>query len=152
MVPGVIRRTTSRRIGALPVRCFRVLHLLCHRDAEAAADQASEIGFGGVVRHAAHRYRRARVLSAMGQRDVQGGGGSFRVSEEQLVEVAHAEEHQRVGMFRLGGEPLRHRRGGAVGTRDRSHGRHVACGVEMGKPRPMVRMDWAVGQRAHPRR
>ena len=102
MVPGVIRRTTSRRIGALPVRVLRVLHLLGHGDAEAAADQAGEIGFGGVVRDAAHRDRRAGVLAALGQRDVQRGGGGFGVGEEQLVEVAHAEEQQRVGMFRLG--------------------------------------------------
>jgi hypothetical protein len=92
--------------------------LLCHGDAEAAADQAGEIGFGGMIRHAAHRDRRAGMLAAMGQRDVEGGGGSFRIGEEQFVEVAHAEEHQGVGVLCLGGEPLRHRGRSAFGTRD----------------------------------
>ena len=95
---------------------LRVLHLLGDGDAEAAADQAREVGFGRMLRHAAHRDRRAVVLAALGQRDVERGGGGFRVGEEQLVEVAHAEEHQRIRMRLLGGEPLRHGRRGAGGV------------------------------------
>ena len=102
---------------------LRVLHLLGHRDAEAAADQAGRyasaaccgtphIGIGAAV-----------VLAALGQRDVERGGGGLGVGEEQLVEIAHAEEHQRVRMRLLGGEPLRHggrgagrHRGGVAGA------------------------------------
>ena len=92
-VPGVIRRTTSRRIGAFAGARLRVLHLLGDRDAEAAADQAGEVGLGGMHRHAAHRDRLAGMLAALGQRDVERGGGGLGVGEEQLVEIAHAEEH-----------------------------------------------------------
>ena len=104
------RLARSARLG--------VLHLLGHRDAEAAADQTGEIGLGGMLRHAAHRHRRAVVLAALGQRDIERGGGGFGVSEEQLVEVAHAKEHQGVRMRLLGGEPLRHRGRGAGSMRD----------------------------------
>ena len=101
---------------------LRVLHLLDHGDAEAAADQPAEIELGGVDGHAAHRDGGAGVLAATGQRDVEGGGGGFGVGEEELVEVAHAEKEQRVGVVRLDGEPLRHHGGGAGGVRDGGHG------------------------------
>ena len=48
------------------------------------------------------------MLAALGQRDVECGGGGLGVVEEQFVEIAHAKEHQRVGMRGLRGEPLRH--------------------------------------------
>ena len=108
---------------------FGVLHLLHHGDAEAAADQPAEIEFRAVDGDAAHRDGGAGVLAAAGQRDVEGGGGGFGVGEEELVEVAHAEEQQRVGLVRLDGEPLRHRGGGAGGVRDGGHRVGLAQGA-----------------------
>ena len=48
------------------------------------------------------------MLAAVGQNDVERGGGGFGVGEKQFVEIAHAEEQQRIGVLGLGGEPLRH--------------------------------------------
>ncbi len=117
--------------GRLANAGLRILHLLGHGDAEPAADQAREIRLSRVLRHTAHRHRGSIVLAAVGQRDVERGGSRFRVGEEQLVEVAHAEEHERVRMRLLGGEPLRHRRrgaGGVQGAGGRGHRRGLACG------------------------
>ena len=49
------------------------------------------------------------------------GRGFLGVLEEQLEEVAHAEEHQRVGLAGLGLEILRHHRRGARGVRGVGH-------------------------------
>ena len=92
-----------------------VFHLLGDGDAEAAADQPGEVGLGRVHRDAAHRDGCALVLAAPGQRDVERGGGRLGVGEEQLVEVAHAQEQQRVGIGVLQLEPLRHGRRRALG-------------------------------------
>jgi len=40
-------------------------------------------------RNAAHRDRLVPIGPALGQRNVEAGGGDFRVVEEQLEEVAH---------------------------------------------------------------
>jgi hypothetical protein len=53
------------------------------------------------------------VIAAEGLGDAQRRGGPHGVLEEQLVEVAHPEEHQGVGLPRLGREILRHHRRGA---------------------------------------
>lgn len=63
------------------------------------------------------------MLAAGGERDAQDRRGLLRVLEEQLVEVAHAEEYQRVRLAGLGLEVLRHDRRGAGG------GSGVAVGV-----------------------
>jgi hypothetical protein len=106
------------RRGLAALRLLRRLGLLADGDPEAAADQAGEVGVHGVHGHAAHGHRLATVLAPVGERDVERGGGFLGVAEEQLEEVAHAEEQQRVRMRRLGGEPLRERRGRALGGRD----------------------------------
>ena len=85
-------RTTSRFIGTLPVPGLRVLHLLDNGDAKTAPDQPGEIGIGGVVRNATHRYRRPAMLAPMAQRDIECRGRRFRIGEKQLVKVAHAEK------------------------------------------------------------
>ena len=69
-VPGVTIRTTARLTGALPPRFFAsagIFDLLADGDAEALADEAGEIGLGGVHRHAAHRDILALVLAALGE-------------------------------------------------------------------------------------
>ena len=75
-------------------------------DAEAASDEAGEIDVRGDDRDAAHGNGGAGVFTAMGQRDVQGGGGGVRVVEKHLEEVAHAEEQQGVRLLRLQRKPL----------------------------------------------
>ena len=89
-----------RRLAAALLGLGRVLHLLADGDLEALADQAREIGLGGMHRHAAHRDVGALVLAALGQRDVERRRRLDRVVEEQLVEIAHAIEQQAVGMLR----------------------------------------------------
>src|SRR5205085_4229950 len=51
--------------------------------------------------------------------DAQRGRGLGGVVEEQLVEIAHAEEHQRIGLAGLGLEILGHHWGGVGGNRRR---------------------------------
>ena len=76
----------------------RILDLLADRDPEALADEALEIGFGGVHGHAAHGDVGARVPAALGERDVEGRRRRDRVLEEQLVEIAHAKEQEAIGI------------------------------------------------------
>ena len=51
----------------------------------------------------------AGVLRARGQRQFEGARGHQRVLVEHLVEVAHAEEHDRVAVLTFGVEVLTHR-------------------------------------------
>ncbi|MNL76611.1 hypothetical protein D3C87_2026030 [compost metagenome] len=61
--------------------------------------------------HAGHDDRLAAGLAALGQRDVQEASGLFRVGIEQLVEVAHAVEDERVRVRSLQREVLLHHGG-----------------------------------------
>ena len=97
--------------GAAGLGRRRILHLLDNGNAETAADQPRQIGLGLGDRHAAHLYGLALMLTARGQRDIERRRGRLRIREEQLVEIAHAEEQQRVLMVCLDGKPLRHRGG-----------------------------------------
>jgi malate dehydrogenase (oxaloacetate-decarboxylating)(NADP+) len=65
-------------------------------------------------RHAAHRDVLALMLAALGQRDAERAAGDFRVLEEQLVEIAHAVEQQRIGIGRLDLDELLHGRPGKL--------------------------------------
>jgi hypothetical protein len=76
----------------------RVFHLLAERDAVALLDEPRDVRGRRVVGDAAHRDGRAvPVVRARGERDLERLGRHHRVLEEHLVEVAHAEEEQRVG-------------------------------------------------------
>jgi hypothetical protein len=68
-----------------------------------------------VDRYAAHRHPLAPVLAAEGKGQAERLGRGPGVGEEQLEEVAHPEEEQRVRVLRLGGEPLRQRGRSALG-------------------------------------
>ena len=105
----------QHRLAAPRLGRRRRLHLLAHRDLEASANQFGKVGLGGVDRHAGHGYRLVLVRTAMRQRDPDRRRRLHRVVEEQLVEVAHPEEDQGVGLCRLGLEILRHHRRRGLG-------------------------------------
>ena len=92
---------SDQRLARPPAGLGRVLELLADRDAKALADQPVQVDLGAVDRHAAHRDVVTRMAAALGERNVQGRRCGERVLEEQLVEVAHPEEQQRVGMLTL---------------------------------------------------
>ena len=83
-----------------------VLHLIADGDAVALAQQAREVGFDGVVGNAAHGLRALPVARRQGQLQLAADGDGVVV--EELVEVAHAEEEQGIGVFALGCGPLAH--------------------------------------------
>ena len=92
-------RTTSRRTSALPRR--RALR----PDPRAARRSRPESPCGSAGAGRARRCATGtphigmsspRMAAALGQRDVQRRRGRDRVLEEQLVEIAHAEEQQRI--------------------------------------------------------
>ena len=70
--------------------------------------------------HAAHGNLLAAMLTTKGQRDIKRGSSGFGIGEEKFIEIAHAEKDQRIRMRSLGGEPLRHGRGGAAGIGNRA--------------------------------
>jgi hypothetical protein len=67
-----------------------------------------------VVGHSAHGHRALPI--PCGECDLQFPGGDLRIFEKELVEVAHAEKQQGIGILALGGRVLAHEgRGGCVG-------------------------------------
>ena len=93
-------RTTSRLTTDLAPRFFASAgSSVCSQigDLEPFADQRSRYCVVGVYRHAAHGDVLALVLAPFGEGDVERRGGLDRVIEEQLVEIAHAEEQQGPG-------------------------------------------------------
>jgi len=76
----------------------------------AEPDQLGEVALDRVHRHAGHHHRLAGRLAARGERDVEQAVRLAGVVEEQLVEVAHPVEHQRVRMVRLDAQVLLHHR------------------------------------------
>ncbi len=98
----------------------RVFHLLADGDLEALANELGNVVFRRVIGHAAHGNGDALFLVARGQRDLQLARGDHRVLEEELVEVAQAEEQQRVGMLFLDRGVLPHQRSGRL-----AHGRKL---------------------------
>ena len=95
----------DRPLGA---RC--VADLLADRDRLAEPDQPRQVGVDRMRRHAGHRDRLAAGLAACGQRDVEQPVRPPRIVEEQLVEVAHPVEEERVGMGGLDAQVLLHDR------------------------------------------
>ncbi|MCY1421320.1 hypothetical protein D9M71_369710 [compost metagenome] len=95
----------------------RVADLLADHHRFAKLHQFCQVTLGGVVRNPAHRNRLASRLPAGRQGDVQQLGGLLRVFIEDLVEVAHAVEHQLVRVLVFQAPVLLHHRGvgGQVG-------------------------------------
>ena len=84
--------------------------LLADRDRFAEPDQLGEVAVDRVHRHAGHRDRLAGARAARGQGDVEQAMRALRVVEEELVEVAHPVEEERVGMLGLDAQVLLHHR------------------------------------------
>ena len=85
-----------------------IADLLADRDRFAEPHEPREIGLGRVHGHAGHRDRLAARLAAARQRDVDELRRAARVVVEELVEIAHAIEQQRVREPRLDGVVLLH--------------------------------------------
>ena len=89
----------------------RVLHLLAERHPEALLDEPRHVAGDRVVGHPAHRDRGAvAVLGPRGEGDLERARGHHRVLEEELVEVAHPEEEEGVGVLGLHAVVLLHGR------------------------------------------
>ncbi|MNQ03551.1 hypothetical protein D3C85_162540 [compost metagenome] len=94
-----------------PLAGRRVADLLADDHRLAELDQLGQVAFGGVVGNPAHGDRLTGRLAAGGEGDIQQLGGLFRVLVENLVEVAHAVEHQLVRVLVLQSPVLLHHRG-----------------------------------------
>ncbi|MCY1236360.1 hypothetical protein D9M72_490110 [compost metagenome] len=122
------------RFAAALLGLRRVFDLLADCDAEAEADQLLQIIVGGMHRHAAHRNFLSHVLAALRQRDAERARRFDRVLEEQLVEVAHAVEQQRIRVVRLDLDELFHHRrcrGTAFLARQFGCGQHLPGAVRL---------------------
>ena len=81
--------------------------MIANGDFAAGLEKAGDVTVGGVVRDAAHRDD-----AAPGQRDIEQLRPVLRVLEEQLVEIAQAEQEQGIlGQLGLDAAVLRHHRG-----------------------------------------
>jgi len=89
----------------------RVTDLLTDHHRLAQLDQLDQVAFQRVIRNPTHRNRLPRRLPARGQGDVQQLGGLLRVFVEDLVEVAHAIEHQLIRVLVFQAPVLLHHRG-----------------------------------------
>ena len=112
-VPGVTMRVTSRLTSFFAGA--GVFHLIADGDAIALLDQARDVVFGGVIGDAAHRDRLAFFLVARGERDFELARGGDGVVVEEFVEIAQAEQQQRVGDLLLDAVILPHERRGGFG-------------------------------------
>ena len=91
-----------------PLGRGHVAHLLGDGDRLTELDQLGEVALQRLRRHAGHHHRLAGAGTARGEGDVQQAIRTPRVVVEQLVEVAHPVQHQRVGMLRLDAQVLLH--------------------------------------------
>ena len=93
----------------------------------AELDQLGEVGLERVKGDTGHLDRPAGRLAPRRQRDVEQPGGLLRVVEEELVEVSHAVEEQRVRVLRLEHQILLHHRGVAGHCVRHGHGIHMVA-------------------------
>ena len=86
----------------------RIADLFGNRHRQARANEAGEIGFGGVIGHAGHGNVGAGGFAAGGEGNIEQLRGALGVLVEQLVEIAHAIEEQLVGVVALDAQILAH--------------------------------------------
>ena len=87
-----------------------VADLLGDRHRLAKLDQLGQVVLDRMHRHTGHHHRLAGALPARRQRDVEQSMGLAGVVEKELVEVAHAVQHERVGEVGLDAQILGHHR------------------------------------------
>jgi hypothetical protein len=105
----------------------RRLHLVADGDLVPGLEEPGHVSARRVVRHAAHRDP-IGALAPGGERDAQQLRGADCVLEEELVEVAKAEEEEGVAGTRLGIQVLAdHRRGRLPGQRTVGRHRRARC-------------------------
>ena len=118
-----------------PLAQRRVPHLFANRNRLTLPDQTGQITVGGMTGHARHRDRLAGGFAALGQGNIQQAGGLAGVFIKQLIEVAHLEKKQHIGIFGLETEILPHNRADlSRGAGFRSHARHI---IKMPVPAPL---------------
>ncbi len=101
-----------------------IFHLLADGDPVALAQKAREVVVGGVVGHTAHGDRPFFIPCR--ECDLQFSRGNLRIFKKELVEVAHAEKEQGIGILTLGGRVLAHEgRSGSVGRWSWRKSRHA---------------------------
>ena len=93
------------------LRLPRILDLIADGDAEALLHEPRDVGVDGVVGHAAHRDAAAiAVLGSRRQRQLERARRDQRIVVEDLVEISHAKQQQRVAMLIFRVQVLAHRR------------------------------------------
>ena len=92
----------------------RVLHLLAHRDFEAARDKLAQMHLQRVVREAGQWHAQVFAHRLRGQRDLELFRHQHGVVIERLVEIAEAEEDDGIGVTALHLEVLAPDRGRAL--------------------------------------
>ncbi len=126
--PESYSRASAR--GSRPWRCRRddardfaldqflgepgVFHLVADGDAMALLDEARDVAFGGVIGHAAHGDGGALFLVAGGEGDFEFARGHDGVFEEELVEIAQAEQQEGVRHLLFDAVVLPHQRRGGI--------------------------------------
>ncbi len=99
IVPGVTTRVTSRRTS--PLACAGSSTWSQTATLQPEPDELADVPRHRVVRDAAHRGLVRGALLARGQRQIEQRRDLQRVFEEELVEVAHAIEQDRVRILGL---------------------------------------------------
>ncbi len=94
-----------------PLRLLGIARLLAHGDLVTLPEQPAHVAVGRLHRHAGHGD--LALLVAGRERESERLRRELRVVVEHLVEVAHPEEHERIGVALLGGPVLGH--GGRFG-------------------------------------
>src|SRR5476649_2651873 len=79
-----------------PLRKFRIFHLFTDRDAISLLYQAAQILADRSHRHSGKRYFGGTAVVARRERETKRARSRLRVFVEHLVEIAHAEEKNRV--------------------------------------------------------
>lgn len=93
-----------------PLDELRVLELLADGHALTRTHQLGQVGVDGMIGESRQLDEGGGAVGAARERDAQDAAGLDRVVAERLVEVAHAEEQDGVGMHRLDGVILLHER------------------------------------------
>ncbi|OQA28916.1 MAG: hypothetical protein BWY59_00619 [Verrucomicrobia bacterium ADurb.Bin345] len=84
-----------------------IFHLVADRDGPPRLNHPREVAVNGAHRHPGHRDARVFFRAvARRERQPEQFGGFNRVFEEELVEIAHPEEQQRIPALRFGFEVL----------------------------------------------